>query len=102
MIRDLLNPSAGYLEMREDAKGGVQVANLSEVSTASTGEIMDLLQQGNLERTQEPTKANKTSSRSHAVLQITVKQRARARGIDSQVGNDATPHQAVNFAEIPG
>lgn len=46
---------------------------------------MELLQQGNLERTQEPTKANKTSSRSHAVLQITVKQRNRARGVSSQV-----------------
>ena len=39
MVRDLLNPSAGYLEMREDAKGGVQVANLSEVSTSSTEEV---------------------------------------------------------------
>jgi len=39
MVRDLLNPSSGYLEMREDAKGGVQVASLSEVSTASTEEV---------------------------------------------------------------
>ena len=46
---------------------------------------MELLQQGNMERTQEPTKANQTSSRSHAVLQVTVKQRSRARGINSQV-----------------
>jgi len=40
MIRDLLNPLVGYLEMREDAKGGVQVAGLSEVSTASTEEVI--------------------------------------------------------------
>lgn len=47
MVRDLLNPSAGYLEMREDAKGGVQVANLSEVSTTSTEEVIgDILLAG--------------------------------------------------------
>lgn len=40
MVRDLLNPAAGYLEMREDAKGGVQVASLSEISTASAEEVM--------------------------------------------------------------
>lgn len=48
-------------------------------------QIMGLLQRGNMERTQEPTKANQTSSRSHAVLQITVKQRSRTRGTNSQV-----------------
>ena len=40
-----------------------------------------MLKHGNLERTQEPTAANKTSSRSHAVLQITVRQRTRVRDI---------------------
>ena len=35
-------------------------------------QIMDILIKGNKQRTQEPTVANKTSSRSHAVLQITV------------------------------
>ena len=42
---------------------------------------MALLIRGNLERTQEPTAANKTSSRSHAVLQITVRCRTRLRDI---------------------
>jgi kinesin family protein 18/19 len=40
---------------------------------------MKLLFQGNKERTQEPTAANKTSSRSHAVLQVIVKQQNRVR-----------------------
>lgn len=38
MIRDLLNPSSGYLELREDAKK-VQVVGLTEVSTNSTKEV---------------------------------------------------------------
>ena len=40
---------------------------------------MTLLMQGNKERTQEPTAANKTSSRSHAVLQVTIQERNRVR-----------------------
>jgi len=41
---------------------------------------MRLLHRGNKERTQEPTAANKTSSRSHALLVVNVKQTARVRG----------------------
>ena len=38
MIRDLLNPSAGFLDLREDNKG-VQVAGLTELSAHSTKEV---------------------------------------------------------------
>ncbi len=38
-----------------------------------------MLKRGNLLRTTEPTAANLTSSRSHAVLIITVRQRSRVR-----------------------
>ena len=44
MIRDLLNPDVGYLDLREDSKG-VQVSGLSEVSARSTGEVSYLLVQ---------------------------------------------------------
>lgn len=37
--------------------------------------------QGNTRRTQEPTLANKTSSRSHAVLQVTVTQTEKVRDV---------------------
>lgn len=43
MIRDLLQPSSGILDLREDAKGGVQVAGLSEVMARSTVEV-DIMQ----------------------------------------------------------
>jgi kinesin family protein 18/19 len=39
-IRDLLNPSSGFLELREDSRGrNIQVTRLSEVSTSSTEEV---------------------------------------------------------------
>ncbi|XP_064641275.1 kinesin-like protein KIF19 isoform X2 [Lineus longissimus] len=84
MIRDLLNTSSGYLDLREDHKG-VQVAGLTEIQATSTGEVMKLLKRGNKERTQEPTAANPTSSRSHAVLQVIVKQRDRVKGTTDEV-----------------
>ncbi len=39
MIRDLLNPASGYLELREDSKGVCTVAGLTEVSARSTEEV---------------------------------------------------------------
>ncbi|XP_071106113.1 kinesin-like protein KIF19 [Haliotis cracherodii] len=85
MIRDLLNPSSGILDLREDSRGQVQVAGLSEVTARSTDEVIQMLMKGNQERTQEPTAANKTSSRSHAVLQVIVKQRNRVRNTMQEV-----------------
>nr|KAI8766354.1 kinesin-like protein KIF19 [Biomphalaria glabrata] len=85
MIRDLLNPDSGFLELREDAKGSVQVAGISEVTARSTEEVMNMLVKGNLERTQEPTAANATSSRSHAILQVTGRQRNKTRNIMQEV-----------------
>ncbi|XP_058537021.1 kinesin-like protein KIF19 [Ochotona princeps] len=80
VIRDLLNPSSGCLDLREDAKGSIQVAGVREVSTSNAQEIMQLLTKGNRQRMQESTATNSTSSRSHAVLQVTVHQ--RSRGVD--------------------
>ncbi|XP_073742445.1 kinesin-like protein KIF19 [Callorhinus ursinus] len=77
VIRDLLNPSSGFLDLREDSRGSIQIAGIMEVSTSNAQEIMQLLTKGNRQRTQEPTAANRTSSRSHAVLQVTVQRRSR-------------------------
>ncbi|XP_015215780.1 kinesin-like protein KIF19 isoform X3 [Lepisosteus oculatus] len=85
MIRDLLNPATGYLDLREDAKGEIQITGITEFSTSNAKEIMQLLTKGNKQRTQEPTAANKTSSRSHAILQVRVKQRNRVKDINEEV-----------------
>lgn len=39
MIRDLLNPSSGFLDLREDSKGEIQVAGITEVSTVNAREV---------------------------------------------------------------
>jgi kinesin family member 18/19 len=80
LIRDLLVPpsstsSSSFLELREDARGAIQVAGLIEINARTSEQVMDALYRGNRARTQESTKANRTSSRSHAVLQVNIRQR---------------------------
>ncbi|RLU18920.1 hypothetical protein DMN91_009278 [Ooceraea biroi] len=87
-IRDLLNPSSGYLDLRDDTRGrNVQVAGLTEISTNSTEEVMQLLHRGNKARTIEPTAANKTSSRSHALLSVTVRQSFNSQDSEQRLRN---------------
>ncbi|SBS92872.1 kinesin-8, putative [Plasmodium malariae] len=83
-ICDLLNPSNEYLDLREDPIKGVTVSNIYEVSTTSVEEIMELIHTGNRNRTQEPTDANKTSSRSHGVLQVIVEETEKGQGVYQQ------------------
>lgn len=61
------------MELREDNRGQrITVAGLSEITTSSRKEVVTLLMKGNKARTMEPTAANQTSSRSHALLSIAV------------------------------
>ncbi|KAH7288003.1 hypothetical protein KP509_31G006700 [Ceratopteris richardii] len=70
-VRDLLSPGRPLI-LREDSKQGTIAAGLTHYEAYSADEIMTLLHQGNQNRTTEPTRANETSSRSHAILQVTV------------------------------
>ncbi|XP_061365213.1 kinesin-like protein KIN-8A [Gastrolobium bilobum] len=85
-VRDLLSPGRP-LVLRED-KQGIVAAGLTQYRAYSTDEVMALLQQGNQNRTTEPTRANETSSRSHAILQVMVEYRVRdaAMNIVNRVG----------------
>jgi len=47
--------------------------------------VMKLLISGNKRRTTEATNANQTSSRSHAILQISVGSKDRAAGTEAQI-----------------
>ncbi|KAJ3996034.1 kinesin-like protein [Lentinula boryana] len=86
-IHDLLaDPAApkprGGLTIREDKV--VKVAGLVELTPKSAEEVKQIVLQGNLRRTQSPTHANETSSRSHAVLQVNVAQSPRTASLSEQ------------------
>ncbi|KAK1427255.1 hypothetical protein QVD17_15938 [Tagetes erecta] len=74
-VRDLLSPGRPLI-LRED-KQGIVAAGLTQYRAYTTDEVMMLLQQGNRNRTTEPTRANETSSRSHAILQVMVEYRVK-------------------------
>ncbi|KFQ68586.1 Kinesin-like KIF18B, partial [Phaethon lepturus] len=79
-IHDLLEPK-GPLAIREDPEKGVVVQGLSFHQPVSAEQLLEMLANGNKNRTQHPTDANATSSRSHAVFQIYVKQQDRVGGL---------------------
>ncbi|NXO47106.1 KI18B protein, partial [Aramus guarauna] len=79
-IHDLLEPK-GPLAIREDPEKGVVVQGLSYHQPESAEQLLEMLANGNKNRTQHPTDANATSSRSHAVFQIYVKQQDRIGGL---------------------
>ena len=92
-IRDLLNSGVGAkqgLMLREDAHQAVSVAGLSSHKPHNVQEVMDMVIRGNSARTQSPTEANATSSRSHAVLQINVSLKDR----------NADVHEPVTMATL--
>lgn len=80
-VQDLLHKS-GQLHLREDGRCGVVVAGLKPITIESAEELLSLLAEGNKNRSQHPTDANKESSRSHAVFQVYIK---IVNKLDSQV-----------------
>ncbi|XP_042440404.1 kinesin-like protein KIN-8A [Zingiber officinale] len=77
-VRDLLSPGRP-LVLRED-KQGIVAAGLTQYRAYTTDEVMSLLQQGNQNRTTEPTRVNETSSRSHAILQVVAEYKCNDSG----------------------
>jgi len=70
-LRDLIEKGEN-LEMREDPIKGNQIVGLTEIEVTNVTEVFKLLLKGNKNRTTETTNVNESSSRSHAVLQITI------------------------------
>ncbi|CAI4210233.1 unnamed protein product [Parascedosporium putredinis] len=78
-VRDLLVPVVPnqppyYLKIRESPTEGPYVKDLTEVPVRSLNEILRYMKMGDSSRTTASTKMNDTSSRSHAVFTIMLKQ----------------------------
>ncbi|KAI1849455.1 hypothetical protein JX266_004950 [Neoarthrinium moseri] len=78
-VRDLLvpvvpNQAPYYLKIRESPSEGPYVKDLTEVPVRSLNEILRYMKLGDASRTVASTKMNDTSSRSHAVFTIMLKQ----------------------------
>ncbi|KAI9846979.1 MAG: Kinesin [Sclerophora amabilis] len=76
-VRDLLVPRQDppfYLKIRESPTEGPYVKDLTDVPVKNFSEIMRYMKMGDSSRTTASTKMNDTSSRSHAVFTIMLKQ----------------------------
>jgi kinesin family protein 18/19 len=95
---------ANGLDLREDPTRGPTVAGATVLQVDSASAVIELLMHGNMNRTTEPTGANLTSSRSHAVLSVFVssgRQFSKFTLIDL-AGNEraaATSNRGARFKE---
>jgi len=87
-ISDLLRPERTNLAIREDARRGVFVEGLSEWVVRSPAEVHALMARGRAVRATGATRLNEASSRSHAVLTITI-ERCASVGVGGGGGDSA-------------
>lgn len=74
-VRDLLNPkNAGKLRVREHPSLGPYVEDLSKLVVQDKESLLSLIREGNQTRTVAATAANELSSRSHAIVAVTLSQ----------------------------
>ena len=71
IIRDLLS-EGNVIDLHEDPGKGVILQGVNEIEVENTENFYDLLYTGNKKRTTGSTNNNETSSRSHAVLRISL------------------------------
>lgn len=87
-VKDLLTPRTTpptYLKIRESKSDGVYVQNLTDTAVKNYEDIERLMKMGDLNRTTASTKMNDTSSRSHAVFTLTLKQIQHDLSSDSTI-----------------
>lgn len=106
-IQDLLNDRK-RLKVLEDGKGEVQITGLEEYEAVDSAQFLSLIDAGNDKRTTHATEANDTSSRSHAICQVLLrdKKTSRLRGkmslVDlagSERGTDTKSHNRQRRTE---
>lgn len=81
-LHDLLSPStpSDDIKLRDDPVRGVRALGLKEVTVESPEELIECIQTGDALRRTEGTEFNSNSSRSHAVVQITIESSPKRPG----------------------
>jgi len=77
--------SSGGVVIREGPKGAIMLDGATEVRVTSQEEVIALLARGNERRATAGHRLSEASSRSHAVLTLTLEQRARPGGRAAEV-----------------
>ncbi|XP_058074390.1 kinesin-like protein KIN-13B isoform X1 [Magnolia sinica] len=93
---DLLNDRR-KLCMREDGKQQVCIVGLQEFRVSDVETIRELIEKGNATRSTGTTGANEESSRSHAILQLSIK-----RSVDGSESKPARVVGKLSFIDLAG
>ena len=75
IITDLINPTSDEpLVIREKPNGNLYIENISKIRLTSLEDIYEVLNKGDMNRSTAKTAMNNTSSRSHAIMMVTIMQ----------------------------
>ena len=96
--RDLLNPSAGDLKVRNDVKKGFFVEGLTANAVADYASIAQLMDAGTKARTVASTAMNATSSRAHTIFQVVLTQTR----VDRAAGTAKDKVAVINLIDLAG
>lgn len=107
-VQDLLN-NRNRLKVYEDGKGEIQITGLTEQVAYDPATFLQIIAAGNNLRTTHTTEANDTSSRSHSICQIMLKDRYKENKLrgkmslvdlaGSERGTDTKSHNQQRRAE---
>jgi len=71
-LNDLLGEQGAHISLRDDGEGGMQVRGAAEETVSTAEELLGVIAKGKSRRATRATEVNAVSSRSHAVLRITI------------------------------
>ena len=75
-VNDLLDAANKNLDIRESIARGIYINKLSERKVSNAKEVLQLMAQGDEQRSIAATNLNEVSSRGHTVFRINISQRA--------------------------
>ena len=110
-LRDLLAYSktkSVSLTIREDKHGSITVENLKEVVVHSLEQLMEVFRAGEANKSIGSTKMNDRSSRSHAILKITIEKKTTFNTLDEKENTNvnASPvvktSSSLNLVDLAG
>jgi hypothetical protein len=100
-VRDLLSDSQKSLTIIEDPVRGVQAQELKEFAVSKIEEIEELITLGNERRVLAPTTQNQFSSRSHAILILSIDSQQKSSSSSTAVQNQVFCSK-LTFIDLAG
>lgn len=95
-IMDLLNPSSGNLQVREDIKAGAFIEGITEEAVLTCADAIKILIRGARNRHIGSTNMNMESSRSHSVFSMVIEQQRSREGVTNVMKSK------INFVDLAG